>query len=78
MIIADRPKGSLKDVIHTSEVLIQGKFQRKLLEEIRETELELKERKQDSQNRIRNLRNDKEREIERLTQQLNYEEKKLN
>jgi hypothetical protein len=38
MIIADRPKGSLKDVIHTSEVLIQGKFQRKLLEEIRETE----------------------------------------
>ena len=34
--------------------------------------------KQDSSNFFRNQRSQKEREIDRLTQQLYYEEKKLN
>ena len=38
LAISDRPKGSLKDVTHIQEVLIQGKLQRQRLEEITLTE----------------------------------------
>lgn len=78
MSISDRPKGTLKDVSHIQEVLIQGKIQRQLLEEIKLTEEELIERKRDSEDRIRSLRSAKERDIARLTNELQFEEQKLN
>ena len=74
LAISDRPKGSLKDVTHIQEVLIQGKLQRQRLEEITLTEQELQERKKDSEDRIRALRIRKEREIDQLTNELTYQE----
>ena len=48
------------------------------MEEIKLTEEELIERKRDSEDRIKGLRNTKEREIQRLTNELTFEEQKLN
>ncbi len=74
MIIADRPKGTHKDVSFIKEVLVQGKWYRQLEEEIKLTQDELEERKRDSTDRINHLKSTKEREIERLTRELEYEE----
>ena len=78
LAISDRPKGSLKDVKQYQEVLIQGKFLRQLHEDIKHNEEELIERKRDLQLRIDGLRSSKERDIDRLTKELYYEEQKLN
>ena len=48
------------------------------MEEIHLTEEELYERKRDSSERIKNLRAEKEREIDQLTKELYFEEQKLN
>lgn len=64
MAIHDKPKGSLLDMIYIKEVLVPGKFYRKLEEEIKETNEELIERRKDSSNRVKAIRNEKEREID--------------
>ena len=48
------------------------------MEEINLTQEELIERKRDSEDRIKSLRNTKEREILRLQNELAFEEQKLN
>ena len=78
MAIHDKPKGSILDMVYIKEVLVPGKFYRKLEEEIKETNEELIERRKDSSNRVKAIRNEKEREIEGLTRELEYEEHKLN
>ena len=78
MAISDRPKGTLKDVSHIQEVLIPGKLQRQLREDITHAEEELTQNKRDSEYRIRGLRHEKESEINRLTKDLTDEELKLN
>lgn len=68
--ITDRPKGSIKDISHVKEVLIHGKLQRTIREDISSYKQELNELRMNSKTRITDLISSKERDIDRLTKEL--------